>query len=135
MAAFRRFEDIHAWQKGRTLTTTIFQLAQESELKKNFALKDQIIRCTISITANIAEGFERNSNKEFSYFLAIAKGSTGELRSFLYVLLDNRYIEQSQFDEIYQLTQEVSAMLSKLITYLSKSPLKGTRYRTLNIKP
>ena len=129
MAAFKKFEEIHAWEKGRSITNYIFQVIQNSELRKNFALKDQLIRCSISITANIAEGFERNSNKEFCYFLAIAKGSTGELRSFLYVLLDNQYIEQSDFEKLYQESQEISAMLSKLIHYLSNSNFKGPRHK------
>jgi len=129
MAAFKKFEEIHAWEKGRSITNHIFQVIQNSELRKNFALKDQLIRCSISITANIAEGFERNSNKEFCYFLAIAKGSTGELRSFLYVLLDNQFITKSDFEKLYQESQEIFAMLSKLIRYLSNSNFKGPRHK------
>lgn len=100
-----------------------------TKLKKNFALRDQIIRCSTSKCANIAEGFERNSNKEFVYFLAIAKGSAGELRSFLYLLLDFELIDRTQFNTLYGALIEISSLLSGLMTYLSSTKIKGPRHK------
>lgn len=96
MATFKAFEDIEAWQKARDLVRRVYHISQGSEFSRDYALKDQMRRAAISIMSNIAEGFERNGNKEFIHFLSIAKGSAGEVRSQLYVALDQRYIDKDR---------------------------------------
>lgn len=129
MSSFEKFEDIKAWKKARILTKEIYLIAQTPKLRRNFALKDQIIRCTISISANIAEGYERSSNKEFIYFLAIAKGSAGELRSFLYLLLDIELIQEADFNRLHKSITDISSLLSGLIKYLASSKIPGPRHK------
>jgi four helix bundle protein len=77
-----RFEDIIAWQKAKELSVRVYSLFSES---RDFGFRDQIERASVSVMNNIAEGFERKSNKEFIHFLFIAKGSCGEVRSMLYL--------------------------------------------------
>lgn len=110
-----RFEDILSWQKSKELNIKISHLFKDC---KNYSFKDQILRCSLSIMNNIAEGFERKSNKEFSNFLFIAKGSCGELRSMLYLALDFCYIKEDEFKNIYNKSVEISKLLSGLIKTL-----------------
>ncbi len=92
MAKIEKFEDILAWQKARELTQLVYRASRKGEFAKDFALRDQIRRAVISITSNIAEGFERGGTKEFVQFLGHAKGSCGEVRSQLYIALDEAYL-------------------------------------------
>src|SRR6185436_20186440 len=100
MARIENFEDLVCWQKGRKLTQTIYRASKTGEFAKDYALRDQIRRACISITSNIAEGFERGGDKEFIQFLSLAKGSCGEVRSQLYVALDEAYVSETQFRSI-----------------------------------
>ncbi len=117
---FERFEDIIAWQKARILTRSVYK--QFSSLR-DFGYRDQMTRAVVSIMNNIAEGFERRGDKELSHFLFIAKGSCGELRSMLYVAKDLNYVSPIGFAELYNLSLEVSRLLSGLITSLKKQSL------------
>ncbi len=81
----KKFEELESWKKARELTNTIYQATGTGRFTRDFGLKDQIRRASISILSNIAEGFERGGDKEFFQFLAIAKGSCGEVRAQLYV--------------------------------------------------
>ncbi len=110
-----RFEDILAWQKAKGLTITIYN---KLETCKDYSLKDQIQRASVSIMNNIAEGFERQSNKEFKYFLFVAKGSCAEVRSMLHLALELHLIEEKSVTEMILLTIEISKMLSGLIKKL-----------------
>ena len=87
---------------------------------KDFGLRDQIRRAAVSILSNIAEGFERGGDKEFLRFLAIAKGSAGELRAQLYVALDQQYLSQNQFESLSQEAIEISQLVSGFVRYLKK---------------
>ncbi len=118
MPTFQRFEDIEAWKRARTLTQRIYVVTVQPKFAKDFALRDQIRRATISIMLNIAEGFGRKSDKEFSQYLFVAHGSVAEVQSALYVAFDQHYIEQSCFNELYNDCLEISKMLSGLIKYL-----------------
>ncbi len=109
------FEDIIAWQKARTFTSDIYNFFSAA---KDYAFKDQICRASVSITNNIAEGFERCSNAEFSRFLFIAKGSCGEVRSMLYLAHDLGYISTETFEELNVKAAEISKMISGLIKHL-----------------
>jgi four helix bundle protein len=136
MATFKSFEDIEAWQRSRVLTTSIYKITSQGTFARDFGLRDQIRKASVSIMSNIAEGFERSGTREFIQFLATAKGSAGEVRAQLYVALDQGYVEQSIFDELSQSVIKISMMLSGLITYLAeqilKEPSSNVRIRTLN---
>jgi len=129
MGRIERFEDIQAWQKGRELAAAIYSITSGGEFSRDFGLRDQVRRATVSIMSNIAEGFERAGDKEFRQFLALAKGSTGELRSQLYVALDAGFIQQDEFSRLYALGGEIARMLNGLMKYLGRSPLRGPKYR------
>ena len=129
MATFQRFEDIEAWQDGRALTKLIYQVSRAKAFSRDYSLKDQIRRASTSITSNIAEGFERDSNAEFIYFLSIAKGTAGEVRSLLYTCLDEGYIDQEQFARLYEKSHLVIRKIAGLINYLKRSGRKGKRYK------
>ena len=109
-----KFEDIVAWQKARELTANIYRFAQRERLRKDFALRDQMVRAAISIMANIAEGFERGKLTEFHQFLSIAKASCAELRSHLYVALDAGYLSIEEFESLKLKAEEVGRILGGL---------------------
>ncbi len=114
--AISRFEEIIAWQKAKELSVLIYKLFEES---RDFGFKDQIQRSSVSIMNNIAEGFERKGNKEFSHFLFIAKSSCGEVRSMLYLAIELNKISQDDFNTLFSLSEEISKMLSGLIKTLN----------------
>jgi four helix bundle protein len=125
----KKFEDIESWKKARKLTNEIYRTTATGKFIRDFGLKDQIRRAAVSILSNIAEGFERGGDKEFSQFLGIAKGSCGEVRAQLYVALDQGYLSQEIFESLAAQAIEVSQLLSGFIRYLKGSPLRGNRYR------
>ncbi|MDQ3174597.1 MAG: four helix bundle protein [Acidobacteriota bacterium] len=108
MATFKRFEDIHAWQKARQVTRKIYEVTATDRFARDFGLRDQIQRASISIMANIAEGFGRHTDKDFANFLSIAHASVSEVQSHLYVALDLAYVSEELFTEMYGLLDEVS---------------------------
>ncbi len=124
-----KFEDIESWKKARRLTNEIYQTTAIGGFVRDFGLKDQIRRASVSILSNIAEGFERGGDKEFSQFLAIAKGSCGEVRAQLYVALDQGYFSADTFDQLLTSATEVGQLLAGFIRYLKRSPLHGSKYR------
>jgi four helix bundle protein len=127
MAKIEKFEDIEAWKKARELTKAINAVSNEGPFTRDFVLRDQIRRASVSIMSNIAEGFERGSNKEFIQFLYIAKGSAGEVRSQLYVALDQGYIKQEIFASLSNEASEISRMISGFVSYLSSSEMRGAK--------
>lgn len=129
MATFNRFEDIVAWQKARVLCKTINDYTQKGLFSKDFKLISQIKSSSGSAMDNIAEGFERGGNKEFSQFLSISKGSAGETRSQLYRALDNEYISENEFREAYNLADEVGKLTGALMNHLKSSELKGNKFK------
>lgn len=122
------FEDLIAWQKARELTSKIMDLTKSEELSKNYALKDQLCRAAISVSTNIAEGFERDGNKEFIKFLSIAKGSVGEVRSLLYLAQDQGHITREQMERSISLSLETARLIGGLIRYLKSSDKKGAKF-------
>ncbi|HYG09366.1 MAG TPA: four helix bundle protein [Pyrinomonadaceae bacterium] len=129
MGKIERFEEFEAWQRSRELTKLIYQLSGSGDFGRDFGLKDQIRRAAVSIPSNIAEGFERDGDKEFVQFLSVAKGSCGEVRTQLYIALDQHYLTKSQFDSVSAQLIELSRMLSGLITYLRNSELRGRKFK------
>jgi four helix bundle protein len=134
MATFKKFEDISAWQKSRELTKEIYSVTGQGSFARDFGLKDQIRRASVSIMSNIAEGFERSGTGEFMQFLATAKGSAGEVRSQLYVALDQDYIMRTRFEVMANSATQISRMISGLMSYLRKSGVKGTKFKKPNAK-
>lgn len=110
-----KFEEIIAWQKAHELSLNIYQVFKDS---KDFGFRDQMQRAAISIMNNIAEGFERSTNKDFRHFLFMAKGSCAEVRSMLYLARNLKYMNQDIFDKNYNLTVEISRLLSGFIKTL-----------------
>ncbi len=129
MTEIKQFEDLEIWQKARELTQLIYNITSISGFVNDYGLKDQIRRSSVSIMSNISEGFERDGNKEFMQFLSCAKGSCGELRTQLYVALDQHYIDEEVFKSILDKALIISKMISKLMKYLQNSSVKGRKYK------
>jgi len=132
MAKIEEFEDILAWRKARELTQLFYRASRKSEFAKDFALRDQIRRAVISITSNIAEGFERGGTKEFVQFLGHAKSSCGEVRSQLYIALDESYVTQTEWQELHNRCLEVSPLLDGFAKYLRQTEIKGRKFQITN---
>ena len=126
-----RFEDLEIWKEARVLCKDIFHFTLKEPFCKDFKLRDQIRTSSGSIMDNIAEGFEREGNKEFVQFLSVAKGSCGECRSQSYRAFDYQYIDQEVLDDLITRTVQLSKKISSLMSYLKKSDLKGSKF----IKP
>lgn len=114
MALIEKFEDIKGWQEARQLTKNIYQLSKTGEFGRDFGLRDQIRRASLSSMANIAEGFDCESKKEFARFLEIARRSSVEVQSLLYVALDVGYINQAQFRSYYDHANQVKRLIGGL---------------------
>src|SRR5215467_11530942 len=122
MATVQRFEDLHVWQQARALVREVYKLTKKRVFSRDFALRDQITRAAISSMSNIAEGFERGTRKEFIQFLNVAKGSNGEVRSQLYVALDQEYIDSKMFEKLRESALALSRRIAKFIAYLQSFP-------------
>ena len=129
MSKIERFEDIEAWKKARELTKIIYEVTAQVKLATDFSLRDHLRRASVSIMANIAEGFEREGNKEFRQFLATAKGSAGEVKALLYVALDAGLTSMEQFQRIRTLADETSRLLAGFLRYLKTSDKKGSKFQ------
>jgi four helix bundle protein len=112
MSKVEKFEDLKVWQTGISLSVIIYRSLAEC---RDFSLKDQMCRAAVSISSNVAEGFERHSNKEFIRFLRIAKGSAGELRTQIYIAQEIGILTPEQGTSLILQTQILSAMLQNLI--------------------
>jgi four helix bundle protein len=120
MIRAERFEDLIAWQKARVLTKNIYRVCRDGGFAKDFGLSNQIQRAAVSIMSNIAEGFERGGRGEFHQFLSIAKASCAELRSQLYVAVDNNYVSRESFDDLMTLAEEVGRIVGGLRSAVDK---------------
>ncbi|MEP7149288.1 MAG: four helix bundle protein [Acidobacteriota bacterium] len=129
MPRIQSFEDLEAWKIARRSVQEIYAITRHGAFSRDFGLRDQICRSAVSVMANVAEGFERDGDKEFINFLSIAKGSAGETRSLLYVAMDQNYITRAQFDLISARLRECSRVISGLLTYLRRSELKGLKFK------
>ncbi len=129
MGAFKSFDEILAWQRARELTKLIYIVSSSDKFDKDFSLKDQIRRSSVSVMANIAEGYDRRGDKEFVRFLNIAKGSLAEVKSHLYVAFDIGYVNKEKLESLFSLIDEIAKLISGLIKYLK------TNSGTKNKKP
>ena len=112
------FEDIEAWKKGRELAKDIYTATGKGEFAKDYGLKEQIRRAAVSIMANIAEGFDANSDDEFIRFLRYALRSATEVQSHLYVATDQGYVSKDEFAQLYDQATEIKKLISGFIRYL-----------------
>lgn len=116
--SFNSFENLDVWKNSRVLNKTIYDFTNRGSFSSDFSLKDQMRRASISISSNIAEGVERRGVKQSIYFLEIAKGSAGELRSQLFLSLDLEYFSKEEFDATYSQLLQIEKMIGGLIRYL-----------------
>jgi four helix bundle protein len=129
MNKIERFEDVIAWQKARGPTKEIYASTRIGGFARDYGVKDQIQRASVSTMANIAEGFERGGDREFLQFLSNSKGSCGEVKSHLYVALDQAYVTQLGFDQLYAKADEVSRLVAGFMTYLQQSHVGGHKFK------
>ncbi|HRD38267.1 MAG TPA: four helix bundle protein [Bacteroidia bacterium] len=130
MATIKRFEDLEVWQLARELNKRISPILDKLNETKNFDLKSQLDRSAGSVMDNISEGFERDGNREFIQFLAISKGSLGEVRSQLYRVLDRDIIDVKTHEDINAECLLLATKISKFITYLNGSIYKGNKFKS-----
>jgi four helix bundle protein len=139
MMTAQRFEDLEVWRDARELVKQVYALTAKFPKHEAFGLASQMQRAAISITSNIAEGFERGGNAEFIQFLYIARASCGELRSQSYVALDLNYMPEAEAQEIRKRCESISRRLKALADYLKRSGMKGTKFHderaTYDIEP
>lgn len=129
MSTIEKFEELKVWQKAREFNISIYKISDTGLFLKDFILKDQIRRASISILSNIAEGFERNGNREFNQFLSIAKASAAEIRAQLYVAMDLNYITENEFNTLTVQVIEISKMISGLMSYLQTTDIRGNKFK------
>jgi four helix bundle protein len=124
-----RFEDLEIWKESRELSQLIFKLTSVENFSKEFGLKNQMRNSSGSVMDCIAEGFEREGNKEFLQFLSIAKGSCGETRSQSYRAFDFGLISEMDLNQLIEKTTRLSKKIAAFMTYLRKTEYKGTKYK------
>ncbi|MBK7558944.1 MAG: four helix bundle protein [Chitinophagaceae bacterium] len=129
MATITRFEDLEIWQLARELSKEIYALSFIEPIKSDYRLRDQMRGSSGSIMDNIAEGFERGSKLEFINSLSYSKGEVGELKSQLYRSLDNKYISQEIFDDLYSKADKLTKKITTFITYLNSTKIRGQKFK------
>ncbi|MBN2547567.1 MAG: four helix bundle protein [Anaerolineales bacterium] len=122
MPLIKKFEDIRAWQEARILNKSIYSLTQNEPFAKDWGLRQQIQRASVSIMTNIAEGFDCESRKEFARFLTIARRSAVEVQSLLYTALDVGYISQDSFEMHYAQARKTISLIGALRHSLRQRP-------------
>jgi len=122
-----RFEDLECWQEARSLVRTVYAATRDGAFKKDLRLSGQIQAAAASVMANIAEGFIRRSDKEFIQFLFIAMSSAAEVQSHLYIAVDQGYVDQKQFDDMYTQANKTAMIISGLLKYLRTKQTKQTK--------
>ncbi|GAB4131364.1 MAG: four helix bundle protein [Acidobacteriota bacterium] len=124
-SAVSHFTDLELWQLARQLAREVYEITSTDPLAKDYAMAGQVRRSVISVSSNIAEGFERGGNPEFIHFLFVAKGSCGELESQLLVSADLGYLAQDRLQRLRALICRISAMIRSLVQRLKESEYQG----------
>ena len=124
-----QFEDLEVWKSARELTNRIYKITTYGAFSKDYGLRDQIRRASVSIMSNIAEGYERGGNQELIQFLSIAKGSCGEVRCQLYIAGDQDYITQQELKPLIEQCKRISIMINNFMEHLKGSRFKGSKYK------
>lgn len=122
MATITRFEDIEAWRTARELTRMVYAFTEQGKFAKDFGLKNQIQRASVSVMSNIAEGFESRTQPQFLEYLGRAKASAGEVRCQLYVAIDLQYITQEEFKQVFDFADKSSRQIARFMSYLESHP-------------
>jgi four helix bundle protein len=123
------FEDLLCWQRGRELSRFVYRLTRQSAFSRDRGLTDQIQRAVVSVTSNIAEGFDRGTRESLVNFLFIAKGSCGEVRSQLYVAADEQYITPAQLREGLERTNDVSRLIQSFVEKVKAGGRSGVQFK------
>ena len=132
MLTIKSFEDLPVWQDARKFTNEIYNLTNKFPKEELYGLTSQIRRATVSIMSNIAEGFDRRSDKEFSNFLSIARASAAEVQNDLYIALDLKYINQNDFQETYALSKDLGKQINGFIKYLRSYDKNNSKDEKVN---
>lgn len=127
--AFKKIEEIEAWSKARIVAKVIWEVSNEGTFAKDFGLKDQINRAAGSVMDNIAEGFGRGGNKEFSNFLGIARGSAQEVKSQIYRAYDRNHLDDATFKKLLELSVQSIISVHSLFNTVNKSDYDGSKYK------
>jgi four helix bundle protein len=122
MPTITRFEDIEAWKTARELTRMIYALTEHGQFAKDFGLKNQIQRASVSVMSNNAEGFESRTQAQFIECLGRSKASAGAVRCQLYIALDLNYLPQDQFNKVFDLADKSSRQIARFMDYLETHP-------------
>ncbi len=122
MSAITRFEEIESWKTARQLTNSVYAHTKQAGFDRDFGLRDQIRRASVSIMSNIAEGFESRTDVQFMNFLGIARASAGEVRAQLYIALDQKYISEEQFNDAFAMAQTCARQIANFMKYLEANP-------------
>jgi four helix bundle protein len=122
-----RFEDIESWKESRLLINAIYSLRSNKNFNKDFGLRDQITRASVSIMSNIAEGFNSGSAKSFIKYLNISYGSASEVQSLIYILHDQSYIDKTTFDDLYKRISKIKNLIGAFIQYLKNNKAPKTK--------
>ena len=132
MGKVEKFEDLVAWQRARELTGLVYRLSSSGDFSRDWGLRDQIRRASVSIMSNLAEGFERAGRAEFRQFLVIAKGSCAEVRAQLYVALDAGYITRDEFQKVYAIAEETGRIVNGLRAAVERQRDMAMSLKTLS---
>ena len=130
MATITKFEDLIAWQEARTLVKMVYKLTFNGSFSKDFGMRDQIQRASVSAMTNVAEGFDCESTAEFARFLGFARRSAVEVQSLLYAALDVEYIKQETFKIYYEQAQKTKALVGGLKQGILKNPRRPSTNRS-----
>ena len=130
MATIKRFEDLECWQAARELTKYVYKLTKKEKFSRDFGLVNQIRESSVSSKGNTAEGFHRNSNKDFMRFLGYSRSSIAETVSHSYVAYDQEYIDDNELEEVKRLAEVAWKKINNFISYLNKSSKRKKTNKT-----